>query len=293
MTLTLNDRPFQEDDELTFEPARTVLSLDQLSSEVQPEPLDGADATDLEASDQDFTGMVGEKAPVNAPEREPVRSDRSRDLVDSYFRDMGSVDMLSREEVVRLAKRIEAGRAGVIGSVFQIPLALRMVADWADQLSRGELRARDLVEMTPSQDNEEIEDTAGKDAAALEQREAVILPGLATQLEQILSLAAKLLSQSGGVRPDRVVRQLADEVKRPRLNQERLSDLLAVLDREHQALRLAEHKLGAKAISEVERAVGLSAAAFRDVMAELARSRTEIKLAQETLVRSHLRLAGR
>lgn len=82
MTLTLKDRPLQADDELAFVSDRQALSLDLLSSE--PEPLDGVDAAGLDSSDGELAGGVPEATPLRSPDSEPVHTERSRDVIDSY-----------------------------------------------------------------------------------------------------------------------------------------------------------------------------------------------------------------
>jgi RNA polymerase primary sigma factor len=303
MTLSLREHLLHDEDEPRFEPTQRVRTLDSLPGDVQPQPLDDGDRVGSDDPDRDLAAVAITPANIGEPDREPGPTGR-RDLTDSYFRDMGSNVVLSREEVVWLAKRMEAGRVGVVGALFQVPMVIRMVEHWARQLSCAELRVRDLVEMTSNHDEEAAEDLVERAAGDLAEREAKLLPEIIAQLERIVVLAEQMLAhrrtrdvglaarQIGGD-GDPGVGRIAQEVQRLRLDAKRISQIIAALDGEQLALRKAERELPQDrdgAMRKIEQRVGLPAADFRIVMAELARSRREVQVAQETLVRTHLRL---
>src|SRR4051794_11957320 len=71
----------------------------------------------------------------------------TRDLVTTYFRQMGSGDFLTREEETAIARRIENARENMLKGLARIPLVARLIAAWPDELEEGSVRLRDLVEV--------------------------------------------------------------------------------------------------------------------------------------------------
>jgi RNA polymerase primary sigma factor len=72
---------------------------------------------------------------------------RTDDPVRMYLREMGSVELLSREGEIAIAKRIEAGREKMIGSLCESPLTMRAIAHWHDELVEGDLQLRDVIDL--------------------------------------------------------------------------------------------------------------------------------------------------
>ena len=70
---------------------------------------------------------------------------RTTDPVRMYMREMGTVELLTREDEIALAKRIEAGNRQVSGAVSLSPRALRMLIDFADKIEAGEMKLTDMV----------------------------------------------------------------------------------------------------------------------------------------------------
>ena len=64
-----------------------------------------------------------------------------------YLREMGSVELLSREGEIAIAKRIEAGRQTMIGGICESPLAMRNIIEWRDALSEGTMLLRDVIDL--------------------------------------------------------------------------------------------------------------------------------------------------
>ena len=71
----------------------------------------------------------------------------SDDPVRMYLREMGSVELLSREGEIAIAKRIEAGREMMIGGICESPLAIRALLTWAGQVSDGAVPLRDIIDL--------------------------------------------------------------------------------------------------------------------------------------------------
>ena len=64
-----------------------------------------------------------------------------------YLREMGSVELLSREGEIAIAKRIEAGREMMIGGICESPLAIRALLTWAEQVCDGVVPLRDIIDL--------------------------------------------------------------------------------------------------------------------------------------------------
>jgi RNA polymerase primary sigma factor len=64
-----------------------------------------------------------------------------------YLREMGSVELLSREGEIAIAKRIEAGREMMIGGICENPLTIRAIVGWRDALVEGKMLLRDIIDL--------------------------------------------------------------------------------------------------------------------------------------------------
>jgi RNA polymerase primary sigma factor len=72
---------------------------------------------------------------------------RTDDPVRMYLREMGSVELLSREGEIAIAKRIEAGREMMIGAICESPLTIRAIIEWHDALLEGKMLLRDIIDL--------------------------------------------------------------------------------------------------------------------------------------------------
>ena len=80
----------------------------------------------------------------NLSDEEGARSD---DPVRMYLREMGSVELLSREGEISIAKRIEAGKELMIGGIYESPLAMRAFLKWRDEIDDGTMLLRDVIDL--------------------------------------------------------------------------------------------------------------------------------------------------
>jgi RNA polymerase primary sigma factor len=81
----------------------------------------------------------------------------SRDLADTYFRQIGDAELLSRAEEVALAKRIELAQQAVLRGLCRVPMAVERIAGWADELCQGRRRLTDLVDLSMVDDTLVVE----------------------------------------------------------------------------------------------------------------------------------------
>src|SRR5690606_23746535 len=80
-----------------------------------------------------------------AEKKEPT--ERTDDPVRMYLREMGSVELLSREGEIAIAKRIEAGREAMIAGLCESPLTFQAIIIWRDELNEGKVFLRDIIDL--------------------------------------------------------------------------------------------------------------------------------------------------
>src|SRR5437870_2959617 len=100
---------------------------------------------------------VQQKVPAKAETKEPT--ERTDDPVRMYLREMSSVELLSREGEVAIAKRIEAGREAMIAGLCESPLTFQAVIIWRDELNEGKVFLREIIDLEATY--------AGPDAKAM------------------------------------------------------------------------------------------------------------------------------
>src|SRR5437763_11092564 len=88
---------------------------------------------------------VARPAPVATRTSEPA--DRTDDPVRMYLREMGSVELPSREGEIAIAKRIEAGRESMIAGLCESPLTFQAIIIWRDELNDGKVLLRDIIDL--------------------------------------------------------------------------------------------------------------------------------------------------
>ena len=102
----------------------------------------------VENEDQD-ENQSDEKVEVEKPVK-TTSSDRTDDPVRMYLREMGSVDLLSREGEIAIAKRIEAGKEAMIEGLCESPLTFQAIIIWRDELNEGQVLLRDIIDLEAS-----------------------------------------------------------------------------------------------------------------------------------------------
>lgn len=105
---------------------------------------DEADDDDDDDSGRELVEVKG-KALATVEKKEP--SERTDDPVRMYLREMGSVELLSREGEIAIAKRIEAGREAMISGLCESPLTFQAIIIWRDELNEGKVFLRDIIDL--------------------------------------------------------------------------------------------------------------------------------------------------
>ncbi|HMN74111.1 MAG TPA: RNA polymerase sigma factor region1.1 domain-containing protein, partial [Rhodoblastus sp.] len=100
---------------------------------------------DDEAEGGDLVESNPRPAVVATRASEPA--DRTDDPVRMYLREMGSVELLSREGEIAIAKRIEAGREAMIAGLCESPLTFQAIIIWRDELNEGKVLLRDIIDL--------------------------------------------------------------------------------------------------------------------------------------------------
>jgi len=77
-------------------------------------------------------------------------TEKSDDPIRMYLREMGGVELLSREGEIAIAKRIESGKDYMINGLFQSPLAAQKMFEWKDKLEQDELLVREIIDIDAS-----------------------------------------------------------------------------------------------------------------------------------------------
>ena len=98
----------------------------------------------LVAKKSDFQSV--KKREMNQGEMEKT-SEKSDDPIRMYLREMGGVELLSRDGEIAIAKRIEAGKSVMINALTQSPIVAKKIFEWKDLLEKNELLVRDIIDI--------------------------------------------------------------------------------------------------------------------------------------------------
>ncbi|WP_137154624.1 RNA polymerase sigma factor RpoD [Rhizobium sp. FKL33] len=140
-------------EEVTSEQIEDTMAMlsDMGINVVEDEDIEEQAQEDDSEADSDGESEGGEIAPTagtavaTAKKREPT--DRTDDPVRMYLREMGSVELLSREGEIAIAKRIEAGRETMIQGLCESPLTFQALIIWRDELNEGTTLLREIIDL--------------------------------------------------------------------------------------------------------------------------------------------------
>ncbi|MGI6246205.1 MAG: RNA polymerase sigma factor RpoD [Pseudochelatococcus sp.] len=116
------------------------------SEEADAETAEGAEPAEDEVDGGDLVEATRSVLPVKA-EKSTEPAERTDDPVRMYLREMGSVELLSREGEIAIAKRIEAGREAMIAGLCESPLTFQAIIIWRDELNEGKVLLRDIIDL--------------------------------------------------------------------------------------------------------------------------------------------------
>ncbi|GLQ08728.1 RNA polymerase sigma factor RpoD [Devosia yakushimensis] len=147
---------------VTYEELNAVMPSEEVSSEqiedfmsmfsdmgINVVDEDEVEETEVEKDEEDQGQEVAASTgtAVSTTSNTKAGSDRTDDPVRMYLREMGSVELLSREGEIAIAKRIEAGRETMIEGLCESPLTFQAIIIWREQLAQGEILLRDIIDL--------------------------------------------------------------------------------------------------------------------------------------------------
>ncbi len=136
---------------VTYDELNEVLPSSEVSSEQIEDTMAmltemGINVVESEEETEDAVAQASGNAPVKV-KRAASPVERTDDPVRMYLREMGSVELLSREGEIAIAKRIEAGREAMIAGLCESPLTFQAIIIWRDELNEGKVLLREIIDL--------------------------------------------------------------------------------------------------------------------------------------------------
>src|SRR6202453_4195723 len=277
---------------ITFDELNTILPPDQNSSE-QIEDLMaslsemGIQVVESEEQEDGEAPVVAVEKTEEAEEEQTGNIDeasvgRTDDPVRMYLREMGSVELLSREGEIAIAKRIEAGRDMMINGLCESPLTFAAIITWHEQLKAGRMLLRDIVDLEATEgagapavdvteshevptdgfaanDDMDADDEDGGPSMSLSALEEKLKPEVLANFEEIENLNKKLhkmqhrrletitsgeeMSTRSEKGYEKIREELVEKVGQVRLHNNRIEELVSQLKLLNQRLTTLEGQL--------------------------------------------------
>ena len=132
-------------DQMTSEQIEDIMSaISEMGVNIVETDEDAIDPEEKEADEAEEPDPVGER-PDLIKKKETI--DRTDDPVRMYLREMGAVELLSREGEIAIAKRIEAGRDTMILGLCESPITFHAIIQWSEALNVGEMQLREILDL--------------------------------------------------------------------------------------------------------------------------------------------------
>jgi RNA polymerase primary sigma factor len=149
----------------------TLAMLNEMGINViESEESDGEEGDENAAQEEDEPeggDLVEVARPAAVATRTSEPADRTDDPVRMYLREMGSVELLSREGEIAIAKRIEAGREAMIAGLCESPLTFQAIIIWRDELNDGKVLLRDIIDLEATYAGPDGKNTPKVDLSAI------------------------------------------------------------------------------------------------------------------------------
>ena len=163
---------------ITYDEINEALPQDQMTSEQIEDVMSAINEMGINVVENQETAEDGDTPEEEEAEAEPVDGDlspapvavvkapldRTDDPVRMYLREMGAVELLSREGEIAIAKRIEAGRNTMIAGLCESPMTFQAIIEWSNALNEGRMQLREILDLeamlakVPGEDGEEVEE---------------------------------------------------------------------------------------------------------------------------------------
>jgi len=153
-------------DQMSSEQIEDIMSaLNDMGVNIVENDESGEEAEDQDNADEDADSVdQGDGMPTSVGEKKKETVDRTDDPVRMYLREMGAVELLSREGEIAIAKRIEAGRDTMILGLCESPITFNAIIGWSTALNEGAIQLREILDLDamlskdPTPDNLENEE---------------------------------------------------------------------------------------------------------------------------------------
>ncbi len=147
---------------ITYDELNAALPQDQMSSDQLEDVMSalnemgvniveneeaGEDGDEQEQPEDEVESVDVDQGTAPAVEKKKETVDRTDDPVRMYLREMGAVELLSREGEIAIAKRIEAGRDTMIMGLCESPITFNAIIDWSTQLNEGTMQLREIIDL--------------------------------------------------------------------------------------------------------------------------------------------------
>ena len=261
---------------ITYDELNTALPQDKLTSEQIEDAMTAISEMGINIieSEETETLTLGEAGVVEPVEVLSEALGRTDDPVRMYLREMGNVELLSREGEIELAKRIESGKEMMIAGICESPLTLRALLNWRDAIVENRMLIRELVvvELPTDQDMLEVEsekeaeeeenepssleegeeqealtsESNEEEMSGLAQVEETMRPKILDALNTIISLKEELykVQKKGNEKKGKdLKKEIAGLVQNLHLNPQRIDELVGELYKLNQQLIAQEGKL--------------------------------------------------
>ena len=156
---------------VTYDELNEVLPSEEFSSEQIEDTMAmlaemGISVVESEEETEDAVAQATGNVPTKV-KRAASPVERTDDPVRMYLREMGSVELLSREGEIAIAKRIEAGREAMIAGLCESPLTFQAIIIWRDELNEGKILLREIIDLDATFAGPDAKEVEGdKDAEA-------------------------------------------------------------------------------------------------------------------------------
>ncbi|MDX8535666.1 RNA polymerase sigma factor RpoD [Mesorhizobium sp. VK25A] len=140
--------PSEETDPDRIEDINAMLNdmgINVVEDDEQGEESEAEAPADSEEDANELAEQTGTAVAATTTKKEPT--DRTDDPVRMYLREMGSVELLSREGEIAIAKRIEAGRETMIAGLCESPLTFQAIIIWRDELNESKILLREIIDL--------------------------------------------------------------------------------------------------------------------------------------------------
>ena len=157
---------------ITYDQLNKVLPPEQVSSEQIEDVMSmlsemGINIIEEEEAEEEeakstAVAEIGRKGEITLGSGKEEKLDRTDDPVRMYLREMGSVELLSREGEIAIAKRIEAGRNTMIAGLCESPLTFQAITIWRDELLGEDILLRDVIDLEATFGNQMGDEEGGE-----------------------------------------------------------------------------------------------------------------------------------